>query len=73
MATVTIKLDAMTATVKPIVVVKYARKLIQDELKAKGLYGSTVWHENDTETTMHFKITNPYWSMAKAFNVGLFF
>lgn len=59
MAIVVIDLNTMTATVKPAVVTKYARKLVQDELKAKGIYDSTVWSEGTEDGVMQFKITHP--------------
>lgn len=60
-----IDLDTMTASRKGVVVVKYARKQAQDELKKMGIYGSTVWYEGTENDTMYFKITNPYFEMGK--------
>lgn len=68
MAEVTIDLESMTATVKPVVVDKYARKLVQDDLKSFGIYGSTVWVYPEIDGVMQFKITNPYMEMAKIIN-----
>lgn len=64
MAQVTLNLDDMTATVTPRVVDKYARQLVQKQLKTILPGYWTVWYEPtlSDDTTMHFTITNPIYS-----------
>lgn len=66
MSKVTVDYETMAATVTPEVDIKYARKLIQDELKSKNLWGSTVWYDTTIEGVMMFHFTNPMYGLYKA-------
>jgi hypothetical protein len=64
MAEVIIDMDLEVAFVKPVVHEKYARKLIQDRLKAETPYkgGWTVWHRESfaPDEVMVYTFSNPY-------------
>jgi hypothetical protein len=62
---VTVSVDGMVAFCRNGCEIKYARKLINDYLKANTPYKGawTVWYDHDDGTDYHFKLSNPYLEM----------
>lgn len=63
---ITISLDQMRAFCRNGCELKYARKLINDQLKLMtGIPGYwTVWFEEDDGYNYWFKLDNPLWKLA---------